>query len=158
MERIKKSLRTGRLHTSDRPDSSGGDHGRSLPYLRSVSWSKMKSGRVLSRHAVRGKSARELLWTSLSVLGRSTAADGVTGRTSESASEVNGISGRCSRMIPCLKITGGAHMWRPETEDEREQSRRRAHVLNLRPKKERSHNSSIQTAARALHLHRAGGR
>lgn len=105
---------------------------------------------MLSRHAVRGKSARELLWTSLSVLGRSTAGDGITGRTSESASEANGISDRCSRKIPWLKITGGAHMWRPETEDERttacscrrQPQRKQVHVSNLRPTKERSHNSS----------------
>lgn len=105
-----------------------------------------------SRHAVRGKSARELLWTSLSVLGRSTAGDGIAGRTSESAPEVNGISDRCSRKIPGLKITGGAHMWRPETEEERTTARSRRRqtqgkqsrkqVLSLRPTKERSHNSS----------------
>lgn len=57
---------------------------------------------MLSRHAVRGKSARELLRTSLSVLGRSTG-DGVTGRTSGSASQVNAISDRCSPMMPCFK-------------------------------------------------------
>lgn len=52
----------------------------------------------------------------MSVLGRSTAGDGITGPTSGGASEVNGISDRCWRMIPCLKTAGGAHMWRPETE------------------------------------------
>lgn len=46
-------------------------------------WSKGWRARVLSGHAVRGKSARELLWTSLSVLGRSAAADGIMDQISE---------------------------------------------------------------------------
>lgn len=83
----KKSTRTMRFFTGARSDSSEGDDSLSLPYLCSPPWGKngVKGwrARVLSGHTVRGKSARELLWTSLSVLGRSAAADGITGQISE---------------------------------------------------------------------------
>lgn len=82
----KKSIRTVRFCTGERSYSSEGDDSRSLLYLCSPSWGKNEKewrARVLSGHAVRGKSARELLWMSLSVLGRSAAGDGIAGRISE---------------------------------------------------------------------------
>lgn len=98
------SLWCRRFCTGERSDSSEGDN--SLPCLCSPSLGKHVKGwraRVLSGHAVRGTSVRELLWTSLSVLGRSAAGDGITGRISERRDPLREKSSdRRSEIIPRL--------------------------------------------------------